>query len=466
MNGKADTRQILIVEDDATLNRLLADQLRRLGYGAVGACTQSEVEQLLSDWEPTLAILDMRLPDTDGFELLSWLLEHCPVIVLTAYGSIDDAVRAMKLGASEYLTKPITEKQLEFAVGRTLETVLLRRDREFYREQSRSKGTSPMVGNSPALRDVQQLISAVAPSDATVLIMGESGVGKQLVAQAIHQQSPRAEHNFVEVDCCTIQESLFESELFGHERGAFTGADRKKQGLVEVAEGGTVFLDEIGEMSMRMQAKLLRLIETGTFRRVGGTKNIAANVRFIAATNRNLEAMSEQQAFRPDLYFRLSNFVVHVPPLRERIEDVDALAEHFLQTRHFQRTIDKRFTNRAIDALRAYSWPGNIRELRNVVERAVLVSGAAPLVQPQHLALPAAKAHSTDGCTMSFDHEPTLDEIRAVYLEKLLEDYEGHRARIANVLGISERSTYRLIRKYGLDDNQDEQRAPQASRVG
>ncbi|MCP4385813.1 MAG: sigma-54-dependent Fis family transcriptional regulator [Hyphomicrobiales bacterium] len=454
MTTNAETAQILIVEDDATLNRMLADQLRRLGYGAWSAYSRQDVERFLTDWEPLLIILDMRLPDADGFELLSSLHEHCPVIVLTAYGSIDDAVMAMKLGASEYLTKPITEKQLELSVNRALETALLRRDHDFFRERSRFKAESQMVGDSPALQELQQLISSVASTDATVLVLGESGAGKQLVAQSIHQQCQRAEHNFVEVDCCTIQESLFESELFGHERGAFTGADRKKQGLVEVADGGTIFLDEIGEISMQMQAKLLRLIETGKFRRVGGTKNITANLRFVAATNRDLGAMCEERTFRSDLYFRLSNFVVQVPPLRDRIEDIDSLAEYFLNTRHFQRNIEKQFTSQAINALRAYSWPGNIRELRNVIERSVLVSGAAPFVRPEHLALPAEKSQSNEACTMSFDHEPTLDEIRKVYLKKLIGTYKGHRARIADVLGISERSTYRLIRRYRLEGDQ------------
>lgn len=447
MNTKATTKQILLIEDDATLSRLIVDQLERLGYATVTAPRWSVAQAKLEESEPRLAILDIRLPDADGLEVLPGLAEHCPVVVLTAYGSIDNAVRAMKAGATEYLIKPVGAEALEFAVSRALETESLRRDNEFWKRRFEADSGTRMIGDSPGFADVRKLIGIVAPTDTTVLIEGESGVGKELVAQTIHEQSMRATTKFVAIDCCTLQENLFESELFGHERGAFTGADRRKQGLIEVAEGGTVFLDEIGETTAAIQAKLLRVLETGHFRRLGGNKDLTGDVRFVAATNRSLEEMAAAGEFRADLYYRLSAFVVLVPPLRERRADIPALAEHFLQARHFSTRRKKHFKKRALAALSDYAWPGNIRELRNIVERAALVSGDDAEVGPEHLALPPGTTASLHRTNLSFEGEPTLEELRRTYLEALLNKYDGRRARVAEVLGISERNLYRLLRK-------------------
>ena len=306
-----------------------------------------------------------------------------------------------------------------------------------------------MIGQSPALERVKELIDAVASSDMTVLVMGESGSGKELVARAVHEQSHRAKRNFVAVDCCTLQESLFESELFGHERGAFTGADRQKKGLIEGAAGGTLFLDEIGEIPAAIQAKLLRILETGKFRRVGGTRDLTSDVRIVAATNRNLKKMSETGDFRADLYYRLEAFNIYTPPLRERREDVPFLVEHFIRNHNFSMRVQKTVTKKAMRKLIAYDWTGNVRELKNVVERAIILSRDKKIIRSQHLSFGACKQQEP-GFQLDIQQgaDPTLEVLEASYLRMLLEKHAGHRATVAQVMGISERHVYRLISKY------------------
>ena len=289
------------------------------------------------------------------------------------------------------------------------------------------------------------MISIVAGADTTVLVLGESGVGKELVAQAVHANSNRADKHFVAIDCASLQETLFESELFGHERGSFTGADRRKEGLIEIADGGTVFLDEIGEISPAIQAKLLRVLETGKFRRLGGTRDLESDVRFVAATNRDLRTMANGQEFRSDLYYRLSPFEILVPPLRERREDIPALAEFFLANRKFSRNIAKQFAPSALKALTRYGWPGNIRELRNVVERAFLISGRSARILPEHISLPEGDGKDKTGISLSFASEPTLDELRDAYVARLMDRHGGNRQELAARLGISERNVYRIL---------------------
>ena len=444
-------RRILVVEDDLTLNRLLVDQLARLGFEPKGVLSRRETLDILDDFEPALVILDMRLPDTVGLDLLIELHHSCPVIVLTAYGSINQAVLAVKAGAVEYLIKPVSPAGLELAVMRALDTAELKKKAEFWQSRARPDAEPGMIGSGSGFTKVREMIGLVASADTTVLIEGESGVGKELVAQAIHNQSPRSEDHFVAIDCCTLHESLFESELFGHERGAFTGADRKKEGLIEVAENGTVFLDEIGEVSPVIQAKLLRVLETGKFRRLGGTRDITANVRFVAATNRSLEEMKDEGKFRSDLYYRLSAFMISVPPLRERKGDISRLAKHFLETRQFQRNINKVLASSTIKALSRYDWPGNVRELRNVVERSILISAGSPRILPEHIALPNSSRSGGARVELTYDHEPTFEEIRETYLIKLLEAHNGNRQKVARTLGMSERNTYRLIKKLDLN---------------
>ena len=338
---KKNSRRILLIEDDRTLCRLIAEQLKAMGYLVVSTHSWSQAKSALHDGDHSLALLDIRLPDADGLDCIPELASHCPVIVLTAYGSIKHAVEAMRAGAAEYLAKPVNPAELELAVSRTLSAETLRRKYEYFRNKLSPCVTGNMIGSSKAFKELVRYIELVAPSDATVLIEGESGVGKELVAQSVHQLSPRSQNTFVPVDCCTLQENLFESELFGHEKGAFTGADKRKQGLIEVAEGGTIFLDEIGELPPSHQTKLLRLLETGEFRRLGGTRNLPGDCRFVAATNRDLKKYSEEGSFRSDLFYRLAAVIIHVPSLRERREDIPLLAEHFLQSRTFLRPDSK-----------------------------------------------------------------------------------------------------------------------------
>jgi two-component system NtrC family response regulator len=438
---------ILLVEDDRLLNRLLTGELKRMGYAVTSVHCWRDAHAHLDQHEPALIVADVQLPDANTLDLLPGLTKDYPVIVLTAFGSVQGAVAAMKAGARQYLTKPVDPDELELEVKRVLQHTVMRRDQEFCKERLRPSGG--MVGASAAMAELQRLIDAVAHSEATVLIQGESGVGKELVAHAIHERSPRAARNFVAVDCCTLQEKLFESELFGHEKGAFTGADRQKPGLIEAAQGGTLFLDEIGEIEPVIQAKLLRVLESGEYRRLGGVKDLQANVRIVAATNRNLAQMSKDGKFRADLYYRLSAFTLRIPPLRERLQDIPALVEHFLAHHNFSRRLNKRLNPTALRLLMAYGFPGNIRELRNMVERAIIVGGGSEEIRPEHFSFEAL-GEQPGQFSMGFQHEPTLDEIERRYLELLVAKYAGHRGQIAAILGVSERSIYRLLEKHGF----------------
>lgn len=451
-------QRLLVIEDDKVLNRLLVDQLERFGYEVAGRHRWSEAEAFIEENEPDLMILDCRLPDADGIEMLQRVGNQFPVVMLTAYASVESAVRAMKYGAAEYLVKPVNLDELEVVVKRALENAAIRREHQFLK--SRMAPQAQMIGVSKALLEVNRLIDAVAQSDMTVLIQGESGVGKELVANAIHERSARAKRNFVAVDCCTLQKHLFESELFGHEKGSFTSADRQKKGLIEGAIEGTLFLDEIGEIEGAVQAKLLRVLESGRFRRVGGNKDHVANVRIVAATNRDLAQMAGSGQFRPDLYYRLNAFVITVPPLKERAGDIQALASHFIRNHDFSRRVEKTLTPAALARLEAYSWPGNIRELKNVVERAIILSGNSSSIDEHHLALPSNLTPGSalplpptaNGFFLPLGQEPCLEDVKKAYLVDLLARHSGHRARVARALGISERNTYRLIQKFGLGE--------------
>ncbi|MCB9871636.1 MAG: sigma-54-dependent Fis family transcriptional regulator [Ectothiorhodospiraceae bacterium] len=443
---------VLVIEDDTTLCQLLARQLSKAGFATTGVSTWSAAQSYLARTEPALVITDVRLPEGDMLDHLLELAENYPVIVLTAFGSVRNAVEAMKKGAADYLLKPVSLDELLLTVERTLETVTLRRENQFSRRQLDVHDATHnlLVGEGAGIEAVRRLISAVAEEDITVLVQGESGTGKELVARAIHRGGPRAGRSFVVVDCCTLQERLFESELFGHERGAFTGAERQKSGLIEGAEGGTLFLDEIGEIDGAIQAKLLRVLETGQYRRVGGTRDLHADVRIVTATNRDLAAMVEAGEFRADLFYRLNAFNIYVPALRERREDIPLLATRFLHHHSFSRRIDKRLTGPALRKLVCYDWPGNVRELRNVIERAIILSRDRPMIGPEHLAFGANASRSHAVVTLSFDHEPTLDEIEEEYLATQLKKYSGRRGAVAEALGVSERSVYRMIKRFNL----------------
>lgn len=441
---------MIVVEDDVVLGSLMAQHLSGQGFAVQTASSAAELRGLISRSEPEIVLLDVRLPDGDGLSLLPELTELTDVIVLTAFGSVQNAVDAVKAGATEYLLKPVNLSDLNLVVSRVLERRRLRQDVQFLRHQVRGQESKLTIGTAPALVRVQQLIHAVAPTDVTVLIMGDSGVGKELIARDIHEQSTRRAGNFVVIDCCTLQDKLFESELFGHERGAFTGADRQKTGLIEMAAGGTLFLDEIGEIEPTIQAKLLRVLETGKFRRLGGNKELSANVRVVTATNRDLERLSQSGgAFREDLYYRLSGFTIRMPPLRDRREDIPALVEHFICHHDFSRRISKSVRPAAMRALVAYDWPGNIRELKNTIERAIILSGDERHIGTEHL-LFGRRTAETSGLVLNFDHDPSLETIEREYLTYLLKKHSGQRAVVAQALGVSERNVYRLLQKHGV----------------
>ncbi len=437
-------KTLLVVDDDATFNNLLRRQIGAMGFNAIGASSWADAQTKLGEIEPDAIILDFKLPDRDAASILPEIRSLYPVIVLTGYGSIPNAVSAISKGAADFLTKPVNLDEFELTVRRVLETTELRESNRFYRTQLASFRPGPMVFTSAAMHEVQAMIDAVGPTDTTVLILGESGTGKEMVAQAIHERSQRSALELVAIDGSGLMENLFESELFGHERGAFTGADRQKKGLIEEARGSSLFLDEIGDIGPSIQAKLLRVMETSTFRRLGGNKTLAADVRFISATNRDIAKMSSSGDYRSDLYFRLSPFVITVPPLRERREDIAPLAQHFLS--RFTRTMPSTLTADALSLLVAYDWPGNVRELRNAIERAVILSRPGNQVQAQHLSfLPSTQTGET---VLRFSQDPTLEQIEREYLHQVMAKHGGNRQKTAAVLGISERHIYRLIEKY------------------
>ncbi len=441
-------KTLLIIDDDAVFNGLLRRQIESMGFTTVGAGSWAEAQQKLGEIEPAAIILDFKLPDSDAAKILGEIRNQYPVIVLTGYGSIPNAVSAIREGAADFLTKPVNVDELELTVRRVLETVELRESNRFYRTQLASRRPGPMVFASQAMHDVQTLIDAVGPTDTTVLILGESGTGKEMVAQAIHDRSPRAQRELVAIDGSGLQENLFESELFGHERGAFTGADRMKRGLIEEATGSTLLLDEIGDIGPAIQAKLLRVMETSTFRRLGGNKTLTTDARFVAATNRDIEALSRSDAFRSDLYFRLSRFVITIPPLRERREDIEPLACHFLTL--LTRTAPMTLAADALKQLIAYDWPGNVRELRNAIERGIILARPGNQVRVEHLAF-IPRDHAGE-VVLRFGQDPSLEQIEREYLRQIMAKYGGNRQKTAAVLGISERHIYRLIEKYGFSD--------------
>ncbi|MCG7902978.1 MAG: sigma-54 dependent transcriptional regulator [Candidatus Thiodiazotropha lotti] len=447
--------KLVVVEDDDTLRTLMIQHLSNMDYEVEGLSRWHSVMDYLEKYEPSLIITDARLPDANSLEYIEKISVNYPVIVLTAFGSVRDAVSAIKAGAVDYILKPVSLDTLTITVERALDNAALRRDHMFCKrqlEQSIQRNSS-LVGNSAEMAELKQMIGAVAPNDITVLIQGESGSGKELVARAIHAHSHRKKHNYVAVDCCTLQENLFESELFGHEKGAFTGADKQKKGLIEGAEGGTLFLDEIGEINSSGQAKLLRVLETGQYRRLGSTKDLTANVRIVAATNRDLETMSAEGNFRSDLFFRLNAFNIVIPPLRDRRDDIPELAAHFVRNHNFSTRVIKNLSSSAIRSLVSYDWPGNIRELKNVIERAIILSGDRQIIKPEHFSFSRILGKSEGAVTLSFDHDPSMEELEAHYLSYQLKKYSGRRGKVAEVMGISERSIYRMIKRYELDEN-------------
>jgi two-component system response regulator AtoC len=377
--------RILVVDDERLIRLTLEQGLANRGYAVLTADRAEDALRIVRESPPDLVLLDIKLPDRDGSEILPEIRRLAPqtqVVMLTACESAEMAIQAFKDGAADFVTKPFDLENLEVVLRRVADKQRLQQDLEhFTRTEQRRYDMSRIIGKSPAIRELLELTGRIARSDAsTVLLTGESGTGKDLVARAIHYGSPRRDRPFMAINCTAISENLLESELMGHERGAFTDAKVQKKGLFEMADGGTVFLDEIGDMQRSLQVKLLRTIEERTIRRVGGTETLQVDIRIIAATNRNLERAVREGDFRDDLYYRLKVFPLHLPPLRERLEDVREIAiafvEHF--NRHYRRKVPG-LTEEALVALEGYDWPGNVRELRNVIERAVILQTSGEL---------------------------------------------------------------------------------------
>ncbi len=383
---------ILIVDDQDSIRHFLERSLTEAGYDVRCAADGAQAVTCFDEQTPDLVILDLRLPDTTGIKLLAQFKERIPeipVIMMTAFAEVESAVQAMKQGAYDYLIKPVNLDQLRLICTKALESVRVWRELEHHRRVERERFQRDFVrGASAAMRTVYEVAEKVAGSDSTsVLITGESGTGKQIIANLIHRQSPRAVKPFLEINCAAIPRELLESELFGHEKGAFTDARAQKAGLLELANGGTLFLDEVGEMPVNLQVKLLKVLENMTFRRVGGTRDIQVSVRIISATNQDLEAAVRDGRFREDLYYRLMVVPIRMPALRERRDDIPPLARHFV--RHYAQIFGKRFQRLSTDAearLCEYPWPGNIRELRNVIERSILLE-EGEVIEARHLHL-------------------------------------------------------------------------------
>ncbi|MBL8292354.1 MAG: sigma-54-dependent Fis family transcriptional regulator [Bryobacterales bacterium] len=446
---------ILLVDDDAPFRHVLAGELRRLGYQVSTAASGEEALSRATDSEPQVVLLDLRLPGMDGIEVLKRMRDASlsgEVIMLTGHGSIDTAIESIRIGAFDYVVKPCPLDEIELRIQRAVERRMLRN-----RASLLERGLTPpdlgssFVGGSPEFQRLLSLIERVAPSDSTVLITGETGSGKERVAKLIHARSPRRFSPFVVVDCAALQESLLQNELFGHERGAFTGADRAKPGLFEVAQHGTIFLDEIGEISPATQVKLLRVLDSSTFRHVGGTAEVHVDVRVLAATNRDLPAMVRQGAFRQDLFYRLSTITVEIAPLRERGDDVERLAQYFASTLSERFQCQRSISHAAIQLLRAHTWPGNVRELRHAIEAAMIVCDG-PEILPEHLP-PAVRRPAAVGSAaarLDGDRIQTLEEMEAAQIRRALEVADGHRGNAAKMLGISERNLYRKLRDHRL----------------
>ncbi|SFM44839.1 sigma-54-dependent transcriptional regulator [Thermodesulforhabdus norvegica] len=448
--------RILVVDDDNSHRLMLSTVLDEWGYEVVEADSGDKAVALVRSEPVDLVIMDIRMPGIDGIEATKLIRQFnpaLPVIILTAYGSIPSAVDAVKSGAFDYLTKPVDLDALNAVINKALEHERLKAENEILREQLARFQIADIVGRSPAMERVLELISLIAPTDATVLITGESGTGKSLVARAIHAHSPRKHKPLIEVNCAAIPENLVESELFGHEKGAFTGAEKARAGKFMQANGGTIFLDEIGELNLSVQSKLLHVLQDKKIQRVGSDVAIPIDVRIIAATNRNVEEMLSNGSFRMDLYYRLNVTRIEVPPLRKRPEDIPILAEHFLKrfSEKYEKDV-KGFTPEAMHFLMTHSWPGNVRELENAIERAVILS-RNPYIDVKELnILGAGLPEPGDVTRSSFEQgNLTLEDVERITILKTLEETGGNKSEAARRLGITRRTLKLKLKKYNAE---------------
>lgn len=442
---------ILICDDEAEILRYLKKLLEREGF-AVEIFTSGAalLQRIAAGGAADVLLQDVRMPDMDGIEVLARLTKlrpGLPVIIMTAYGSIDAAVEAIKLGAYDYVTKPFPREKILGVIDNLLERERLSKENLQLKAERDSDSAEGIVFTSPKFREVYELTQQVAASEANILLLGESGTGKELVAAAVHRNSNRRDRQFFSINCAALTDSLLESQIFGHVRGAFTGAVTNQKGILEEADGGTLFLDEIGDMSLPVQAKLLRVIQEREFMPVGSTRTKTVDIRFVAATNKNLEKEVQLGRFREDLYYRLSVIIINIPPLRERPEDVEPLARHFMAS--FARRMKKDINGIADDALallNAYQWPGNVRELKNVMERAVILA-RTPIITadtlPRRETAPSPASPATAG-------NVSLENIEREHITQVLMANDFQKSRCADILGISRKTLDRKIVEYGL----------------
>ncbi len=439
--------KIFIVDDELVMRKSLSGWLERDGYEVDTAESGEEAIEKLKETRFDVLLVDIKMEGISGLDVLKHVRENDPdvaVVMITAYGSISTAIEAIKNGAYDYLLKPFDPDELGVLIEKIVEQQAQARENLFLKEQYKERTRfESMIGQSKPMQEVFNLIQDVAPMESTVLITGETGTGKGLAAKAIHTNSPRSNGPFVLVNCGAIPEHLMESELFGHQRGAFTDAKETKKGRLELAHDGTLFLDEIGEISMRMQIDLLRVLEDRVFYRVGGTQPIEVDFRVIAATNRNLEAAIKNEIFREDLYYRLNVITFQMPPLRDRKEDIPLLAEHFLRrfSQETNKPVDK-ISRAAIDEMMLYEWPGNIRELENAIERAVVV-GKEREIRPEDLPF----RRSDDPTLIS---KNALKDIENAHIKKILDNNQWNIAKSSKILGIDRTTLYSKIKRYNI----------------
>ncbi|HEY6099720.1 MAG TPA: sigma-54 dependent transcriptional regulator [Anaeromyxobacter sp.] len=454
------TARVLVVDDEKLIRWSVAERLQRDGYEVLSAESGEQALEMLAGLPPDLMLLDVRLPGIDGVQTLERALAIHPelaVLMMSAHSTVDIAVDAMKHGAVDFLVKPFPFQALDAAVERAIATARTRRQIATLTSERRSASAlDALVGTSAAMEQVRSMVGRLATSDTTtVLVEGESGSGKEVVARAIHFEGARAERPFLQVNCAALPEQLLESELFGHERGAFTDAHVQKRGLFESAEGGSVMLDEIGDLPPGGQAKLLRLLENKTFRRVGGVQELRCDVRVIAATNVNLEERVGEGRFRSDLFFRLNVVRIVVPPLREHLDDVPTLAAHFIArfNQEMKRQV-KGVSSQAMEMLKGYHWPGNVRELRNVIERAFILHAGVDEIRPEHLAPELRKVGQPkrpDRLVPSMSEDGlVLDDVERKLIAEAMERASGNQSKAARLLGVSRDTLRYRLKKHGM----------------
>lgn len=448
---------ILVVDDDQAHRTMLKAVLSGWGYRISEAADGAAAIDAVHDSSFDSILMDIRMVKMSGLEALEEIKRinpAIPIIIMTAYASVETAVEALKKGAYDYLTKPLDFDELKLALGRAMDHSRLKEENRALRESLGAQfDRRNLIGRSAAMTKLLETVAQVAPSEATVLITGDSGTGKEMIAGAIHFNSPRKDGPFVRINCAAITETLLESELFGHEKGSFTGADRRKEGKFRQAQGGSLFLDEVSEMSLAMQVKLLRVLQEREITRVGGDEAIKVDVRIIAASNKDLFEQIEAGRFREDLFYRLNVVTLNVPPLRERREDIPLMAQHFLENfSEKNRKNIKGFTPRAMDRLLKYGWPGNVRELMNSVERAVVMS-RAEYIDEEDLSLidrQTGKAFAPDTAQEPVAESLPLDEVEKVTILKTLEQVGGNKSEAARRLGITRRTLHQKLKKYGM----------------